>query len=110
MVSFPHRRIQVDCGSSEEQEMPPVSRNPCSVSKSSHHMPELPAQTVAHEEVMWFSLSAPKLDSAEQSPMAGSPGARLGTPLIILCFGRSKNTSIMCKTRPRYDGWVTQWG
>lgn len=52
VVSFPHRRIQVDCGSSEEQELPPVSRNPCSVSKVSHHMPGLPAQKVVHEEVM----------------------------------------------------------
>lgn len=43
---------QVDCGSSEEQVLPPVSRNSCPVSKVSHHMPELPAQKVTHEEVM----------------------------------------------------------
>lgn len=37
--------------------------------------------------------------------MAGSPGAGLDTPLIILCFGRSINTIIMCKNMPSV-GWV----
>ena len=37
--------------------------------------------------------------------MAGSPGAGLDTPLIILCFGRSINTIIVCKNMPNV-GWA----
>lgn len=102
---YPHRRIRVDCEISTEHGLP-VGRRPRSVPK----VLQVACPSSLHRKLALKKrvdlVCVPSNQRGQgKSPVAGSPGAGLDTPQIILHFGRSINTSIVSKDIPSV-GWA----